>query len=97
MLHIYENSETRYFGPVGAGAPRWVDIWLKSRPWYAEFFEAYMAAYNTADPRYRIEECVRAIQRYLDEHHITEIKIINGQAWADIEITTELTMLILSS
>lgn len=97
MNHIFESSENRYFGPAGFNAPGWVSDWLEQQPWYEEFYYTVDTVFRTQDLTLGHDVCIVPIQQYLNDHNITMLKIVNGVLWADITVTPEITLMILTS
>ena len=90
--HYLEVSDKRYYRPIGGPlAPWWVNDWIEQQPWYRGLNSALMAAASLQHWLF-----AQAVQAYIDDNNISHIKIVGTALWADIEITPDVTLFILS-
>jgi len=89
-MNSVRMTDLRYIGPVYHHAPKWVGTWVEQQPWFLDLFNLDRGQIGS------FERDKDAILDYIGEHNIQEVTVLNDILWVDIEITPEITLLILS-
>ena len=80
--------------------PAWALLWYRAHPWYKNLMNQIRAAQLQNDAKtlgdFRIAG-VEVIEEFIRKNEITEISIVDNQVVLNIEVTAEVTLLILQT